>query len=59
MIISGNRYRTLVKDNKFSATFDLSFSNATGNSQIGFSGSSKTFLFSFTSGKMYDNEGRY
>ena len=59
MIISGNRYRTLVKDNKFSATFDLLFSNATGNSQIGFSGSSKTFLFSFTSGKMYDNEGRY
>jgi hypothetical protein len=59
MIFSGNRYRSLVRDNKFSANFDLSFSNATGRSEIGFSGDSKRFLFSFISGKMFDNEGRY
>lgn len=59
MIFSGNRYRTLVRDNKFSANFGLSFSNATGASEIGFSGDGKRFLFSFVSGKIFDNEGRY
>ena len=59
MIFSGNRYRSLLRDNKFSAEFDLSFSNATGRSEVGFSGDGKRFLFSFTSGKAFDHEGRY
>jgi hypothetical protein len=59
MIFSGNRYRSLLRDNKFSAEFDLSFSNATGRSEVGFSGDGKRFLFSFTSGKVFDHEGRY
>ena len=59
MIFSGNRYRSLLRDNKFSAEFDLSFSNATGRSEVGFSGDGKRFLFSFISGKIFDNEGRY
>lgn len=59
MIISGNTFRSLLRDNKFSADFDLSFQNCTGISNIGFSGSNKTFLFSFTSGKIFDDQGRY
>jgi hypothetical protein len=59
MIASGLTYRSLVKNNAFSAAFDLSFSNVTGQAQIGFSGNSNTYKFDFISGKMFDNEGRY
>jgi hypothetical protein len=59
MIISGLKYRSLVRNNAFSAVFDLSFSNTTGTAEIGFSGQNKTYKFSFISGKMLDNENRY
>lgn len=59
MIASGLTYRSLLKNNAFSASFDLSFSNVTGQAQIGFSGNSNTYKFDFISGKMFDNEGRY
>ncbi len=59
MIASGLTYRSLVKNNAFSAAFDLSFSNVTGEAQVGFSGSSNKYKFDFVSGKMFDNEGRY
>lgn len=59
MTISGLKYRSLVRNNAFSAAFDLSFSNVTGVAQVGFSGQSKTYKFSFISGKVLDDQGRY
>jgi hypothetical protein len=59
MIISGLKYRSLVRNNAFSAAFDLSFSNVTGTAQVGFSGQNKTYKFSFISGKVLDDQGRY
>jgi len=59
MIISGNTHRNIVRDNKFSAELGLSFQNCTGASEFGFSGESKTYKFSFISGKAFDHENRY
>lgn len=59
MIISGNTFRKVLRDNKFSFDFDASFSSCTGVSEMGFSGQGQTFKFSFISGKVYDNSGRY
>ena len=59
MIISGLKYRSLVRNNAFSAAFDLSFSNVTGIAQVGFSGENKTYKFSFVSGKVLDDQQRY
>lgn len=59
MIVSGLKYRSLVKNNAFSASFDLTFSNATGSARIGFSGNQKTYGFSFISGRILDNQNRY
>lgn len=59
MIVTGNIYRKVLKENKFSTRFDLSFSSVTGSSEIGFSGSSQKYKFSFISGKIFDDEGRY
>ena len=59
MTISGLKYRSLVRNNAFSAAFDLSFSNVTGTAQVGFSGQNKTYKFSFVSGKVLDDQGRY
>ena len=59
MIISGNISRKILRDNKFSFNFDTSFDSCTGVSEMGFSGQNQTFKFSFISGKIYDNEGRY
>jgi hypothetical protein len=59
MTISGNTYRNIVRDNKFSAELGLSFQNCTGASEFGFSGESKTYKFSFISGKAFDHENRY
>lgn len=59
MITSDLTYRKLVRNTDFSAFFDLSFSNVTGSAEIGFSGSGKKYKFSFVSGKMFDDEGRY
>jgi hypothetical protein len=59
MTISGNTYRNILRDNKFSAEFGLSFQNCTGVSEFGFSGENKTYKFSFISGKAFDHENRY
>lgn len=59
MIISGNTYRNLARDNKYSAELALSFQNCTGVSEFGFSGEGKTYRFSFISGKAFDHENRY
>jgi len=59
MTISGNTYRNIVRDNKFSAELSLSFQNCTGVSEFGFSGENKTYKFSFVSGKAFDHENRY
>ena len=59
MIISGNTFRSLLKENRFSCSLDVSFANCTGVSEFGFSGQSKTYKFSFVSGKIFDNENRY
>ena len=59
MTISGNTHRNVVRDNKFSTELSLSFQNCTGVSEFGFSGESKTYKFSFVSGKAFDNESRY
>lgn len=59
MIVTGNIYRKILKENKFSAKFDVSFSSVTGSSEIGFSGNSKKYKFSFISGKIFDDESRY
>ena len=59
MTISGNTYRNIVRDDKFSAELGLSFQNCTGVSEFGFSGESKTYKFSFVSGKAFDHENRY
>lgn len=59
MIISGNLSRSILRENKFSASLVLSFDNATGQSEFGFSGQNQKYKFSFISGKMYDNDGRY
>ena len=56
MTISGLKYRSLVRNNAFSAAFDLSFSNVTGPAQVGFSGQNKTYKFSFVSGKVLDDQ---
>ena len=59
MIISGNTFRSLLRENRFSADFGLSFNSCTGVCDIGFSGQSKTYKLSFVSGKIFDNESRY
>ena len=59
MIISGNTFRKVLRDNKFSFNFDASFDSCTGVSEMGFSGQGQTYKFSFISGKIYDNDGRY
>jgi len=59
MTISGNTYRNILRDNKFSADLALSFQNCTGISEFGFSGENKTYKFSFISGKVFDHENRY
>jgi hypothetical protein len=58
MIFSGNSYRSVVNQNKFSADLSLSVNCCTGTSEIGFSGQGKTFKFSLVSGKVIDPEGR-
>lgn len=59
MITTDLTYRSLVKNNAFSAFFDLSLSNVTGQAEIGFSGEGKKYKFNFNGGKMFDDEGRY
>jgi hypothetical protein len=59
MIISSNTFRSLLRENRFSADFGLSFDSCTGVCDIGFSGQSKVYKLSFTSGKIFDNESRY
>lgn len=59
MTISGNTYRNILRDNKFSAEFAFSFQNCTGVSEFGFSGDNKTYKFSFLSGKAFDHQNRY
>ena len=59
MIISGNTFRKVLRDNKFSFDLDASFDSCTGISEIGFSGQSQNFKFSFVSGKVFDHQGRY
>lgn len=59
MIISGNTYRNVLRENKFSCQLDLFFDNCTGVSEFGFSGNGQKYKFSFTSGKIFDNENRY
>ena len=59
MIISGNTFRKVLRDNKFSFDLDASFDSCTGISEIGFSGQSQNFKFSFVSGKVFDHLGRY
>jgi len=59
MIISGNTFRSVLRENRFSADFGLSFDSCTGVCDIGFSGQNKTYKISFVSGKILDNEKRY
>lgn len=59
MIISGNTFRSVLRENRFSADFGLSFDTCTGVCDIGFSGQSKIYKLSFISGKIFDNENRY
>ncbi len=59
MITSTNTYKSLVRNKGYSAAFNLSFSNVTGEAEIGFSGEGSTYKFSFISGKMLDNNGKY
>ena len=59
MTITGNMFRQVVRDNKFTASYDLSLNCTTGTAEIGFSGENQKFKFCLTSGKMFDPEGRY
>jgi len=59
MIISGNTFRSVLRENRFSADFGLSFDSCTGVCDMGFSGQNKTYKISFVSGKILDNEKRY
>lgn len=59
MIITGNTYRSILRENRFSSELGLIFDSCTGVCDIGFSGQSKTFKTSFVSGKILDNENRY
>lgn len=59
MTITGNTSRSIVRNNAFSALFDLSFSNTTGVAEVGFSGENKKYNFSFSGGKIFDNQNRY
>ena len=59
MIISSNTFRSILRENRFSADFGLSFDSCTGVCDIGFSGQNKTYKISFVSGKILDNEKRY
>lgn len=59
MIISGNTYRTVLRENRFSNELGLIFNSTTGICDIGFSGQNKIYKISFISGKIFDNENRY
>lgn len=59
MIISGNTYRSVLRENRFSTDLGLSFNTSTGICDIGFSGQNKAYKLSFVSGKILDNENRY
>ena len=59
MIITGNTFRSVLRENRFSADFGLSFDTCTGVCDIGFSGQNKIYKLSFVSGKIFDNENRY
>ena len=59
MTITGNVHRKIVRENRFSSEFGLTFDSCTGLCDIGFSGQNKTYKISFSSGKIFDNENRY
>jgi hypothetical protein len=59
MIISGNTFRSVLRENRFSTDLGLSFDTCTGVCDIGFSGQSKVYKVSFASGKIFDHESRY
>lgn len=59
MTITGNVHRKIVRENRFSSEFGLTFDSCTGLCDIGFSGQNKTYKISFSSGKIFDNEKRY
>lgn len=59
MIISGNTFRSVLRENRFSTDLGLSFDTCTGVCDIGFSGQSKVYKVSFVSGKIFDHESRY
>jgi len=59
MTITGNVHRKILRENKFSSEFGLSFDSCTGLCNIGFSGETKIYKISFSSGKIFDNENRY
>jgi hypothetical protein len=59
MIISGNTFRSVLRENHFSTDLGLSFDTCTGVCDIGFSGQSKVYKVSFVSGKIFDHESRY
>lgn len=59
MIITGNVSRDILRENKFSINLNLSLSNCTGRSEIGLSGQGNVYKFSFSSGKIFDNDSRY
>jgi hypothetical protein len=59
MIISGNTFRSVLRENRFSTDLGLSFDTCTGVCDIGFSGQNKVYKVSFVSGKIFDHQSRY
>ncbi len=61
MIISTNTSisQKILRENKFSVNLGISLDNCTGYAEIGFTGDGGAYKFVFTSGKIFDNDGRY
>ncbi len=61
MIISTNTSvsQKILRENKFSVNLGISLGNCTGYAEVGFTGDGGAYKFVFTSGKIFDNDGRY
>jgi hypothetical protein len=59
MIVSGQNFHSLAEQRELSFVFRGNIDDITGEATFGFSGENKSINFNFSSGKVYDPEGRY
>jgi hypothetical protein len=59
MIVSGSNFHSLAEQREVSFILRGNIDDLTGEATFGFSGENKSISFNFTSGKIYDPDGRF